>query len=62
MLSSLNLYSHSSSAGGVSGKPVIKAKIVIQTMMANVMQIVTQITQAMSLTHQQSGTVCSKDT
>lgn len=53
----LNSCSHSSSAGGISGKPAIKTKIVIQAVMANVMQIFIQITQAMN----QSGTVCSKD-
>ena len=40
VINSLNSCSHSSSAGGVSGKPAIKTKIVIQAMMANVMQIV----------------------
>lgn len=58
VINSLNSCSHSSSAGGISGKPAIKTKIVIQAMMANVMQIIIQLTQAMN----QSGTVCSKDT
>ena len=58
VINSLNSCSHSSSAGGVSGKPTIKTKIVIQAVMANVMQIIIQITQAMN----QSGTVCHKDT
>lgn len=58
MINSLNSCSHSSSAWGVSGKPAIKTKIVIQAMMANVMQIIIQISQAMN----QSGTVCHKDT
>lgn len=48
VINSLNSCSHSSSAGGVSGKPAIKTKIVIQAMMANVMQIVIQITRAMN--------------
>lgn len=62
MINSLNSYSHSSSVGSISEEPAIKTKIVIQVMMANVMQIITQITQAMNLTHQQAGTVCIKNT
>lgn len=51
MINSLNSYSHSSLSEGISEDPEIKTKIIIQAMMAHVMQIVIQITQAMNLTH-----------
>jgi TRAP-type mannitol/chloroaromatic compound transport system permease small subunit len=62
LVNSLNSWNHSSSTGHVPEGSAIKTKIAVQARVANIMQIVIQITQEMNLTHQQYGTIHSKNT